>query len=194
MAQRDDITAEIMSLRDRTVPWSGIVYRNCTVAYATNAALLTGEGSSLFGGRWNPRGTKTVYGSLTPETAMAECLSHFRYYGLDFSRAMPRLFVAVGCELRAVLDLSDGAVRQRLQVSQSRMLGEDWRKAQAAGGEALTQRIGRVVCQAGLEGLLVPSAAAPDGTNLVWFPENVKPPSRVILCNADQLPRWHRRR
>jgi RES domain-containing protein len=194
MDQPDDIIASIFSLKDLLVPWSGIVYRNCAPAFANKRDILSGEGSAQCGGRWNPTGIRTVYGSLTPETAMAECLSRFRYYGLDLSRAMPRLFVAVACDFHAVLDLSNSAVRQRLPVSVSRILGEDWREVQAAGGEPLAQRVGRAAWRAGMEAVLVPSGASPEGRNIVWFPDNVASPSRVIVCNTDQLPRWRRRR
>lgn len=82
--------------------------------------MLTGEGSRRNGGRWNPKGIAVVYASFTPETAMAETLAHFRYYGFPIEDAMPRTFVAIATDLAAVLDLRDGGVRRRLQVSEGR--------------------------------------------------------------------------
>jgi hypothetical protein len=40
--------------------------------------------------------------------------------------------------------------------------------------EALTQAVGRIAFEAGLEGLLVPSAQVRKSKNLVVFPENLR--------------------
>ena len=93
------------------------VYRSVSPKYATESDLLTGAGSKRQGGRWNPRGVAVVYNSLTPETAMAETLAHYRYFKIPIEDAMPRTFVAVVMKLKAILDLRQGPVRQRLQVS-----------------------------------------------------------------------------
>lgn len=63
-----------------TAAFDGVVYRSSTPRYATEADILTGEGSRRVGGRWNPTGIAAVYASLTSETAMAETLAHNRYY------------------------------------------------------------------------------------------------------------------
>lgn len=89
-------------------------YRSSSPAYATEMDLITGEGSKRYGGRWNSIGIAAVYASLTPETAMAETLAHYRYYGIPVEDAMPRTFVAIVVRLQAVLDLRKGAVRKRL--------------------------------------------------------------------------------
>jgi RES domain-containing protein len=51
-------------------------YRSATPQYAREPDLLTGEGSRLHGGRWNPPGIAAVYASFAPETAMEEMLAH----------------------------------------------------------------------------------------------------------------------
>ena len=81
-----------------------------------------------------------AYASLTPETALAETLAHHRYYGIPIEDAMPRTFVAIQVKLQSVLDFRDGKVRQRLQVSESRILTIDWRKEVDEGREPITQR------------------------------------------------------
>lgn len=129
-----------------------------------------------------------IYGSLTPETAMAETLAHNRYYGIPLQDAMPRTFVAVAVKLQSVLDLRDGAVRQRLQVSLNRILTVDWRKEVHAGREPITQAIGRAASEVSLEGLIVPSAADPDGHNLLIFPANLQPGSEFTVLKAENLP------
>ena len=50
-----------------------LVYR---VAQARWAKDLSGEGSSLFGGRWNSRGNAMIYTSSTPSLALLEILAH----------------------------------------------------------------------------------------------------------------------
>ncbi len=169
--------------------WSGTVYRSSAVRYANERELLVGTGASLGGGRWNPKGVEAVYGSMTPETCLAETLSLSRYYGLDASELMPRVFAAITVSLSSVLDLTAGSVRQKLGVSLKRMLGEDWIKAQASGRVPMTQAIGRSAAATGYEGLIVFSAAEPGGRNLVWFPRNLRASSRIAICNVDQLRR-----
>jgi RES domain-containing protein len=189
MAKYDDILRRIRSLRACAVPWSGIVYRSCSVEYSRQGDLLMGLGAAGHGGRWNPRGLRSVYASLDPAGAMGEVLGTAGYFGFAPSTLMPRVFVAVQVVLDCVLDLTTGPVRQRLRVSCSRLLAEDWRKAQDAGGEALTQQIGRAARDSGLVGLLVPSAPSPRARNLVWFPDNLRSTSEVAICNADRLPK-----
>ncbi len=56
------------------------------------------------------------------------------------------------------------------------------------GRQALTQTLGRIVFEEGLEGLLVPSAQARKGKNLLVFPENLQRGSSLTIQNADKLP------
>jgi len=68
------------------------------------------------------------------------------------------------------------------------MVSTDWREERANGREALTQAIGRATYEAGYEGLLVPSAAIPNGVNLVVFPENLVGKSILRYINPDEFP------
>lgn len=174
-------------LRSSATPFAGIAYRSCTPKYATEADLLSGEGSQRQGGRWNPMGIAVVYASLTPETAMAETLAHYRYYGISVEDAMPRTFAAIEATLGIVLDFRDGRVRQRLQVSAERILGVDWRKEVQSGVEPITQSIGQAAWQGGWEGLVVPSAVDPKGHNLLVFPGNLGAESRLCVFRDEHL-------
>lgn len=118
---------------------------------------------------------------------MAEALSHFKYYRLNIADAMPRVFIAARVNLRGVLDLTDGIVRQRLRISLQRMMEEDWRKLQHAGEQAVTQMIGQAAFEAGMEGLLAPSFADPGGTNMICFPANLTRSSRLTILNPVRL-------
>jgi RES domain-containing protein len=168
-------------------PFDAVVYRSSTPQYAKENDLLTGEGSRIFGGRWNPVGTAVIYASLSSETSMAESLAHYRYYGIPDYDAMPRTFVAFRASLQHVLDFRRGDVRRRLQVSLDRILHVDWRKEREAGQFPITQTLGQAACEAGFEGILVPSAQNPNDANLVIFPANLKTGSQLILLNKEKL-------
>lgn len=162
-------------------------FRSATPRYATETDLLTGEGSRKGGGRWNPRDLAAVYASLTAETAMAETLAQARYYGWAEQAVMPRTFVAISFSLKRVLDLTDGDIRRRLAVSQTRMIQTDWLAEMAAGTVPVTQLLGQAAAEIGLEGLLVPSAADPGGRNIVAFPRNFRTPRAAVVLAPNKL-------
>lgn len=178
---------KLRRLSSRASGFKRDVFRSTTPHYATETDLLTGEGSRRFGGRWNPPGLAAIYGSLTPETAMAETLAHARYYGLPEHAAMPRTFVAISFNLKRVLDLTDGDIRRRLAVSRKRMVEADWRAEMDAGNVPLTQLLGQAASEIGLDGLLAPSNAEPSGRNIVAFPENFKTAGAVVVLAPDKL-------
>ena len=110
---------------------------------------------------------------------MAESLAQHRHYGIPDADALPRILLAIDARLGACVDLTDGRARRTLRVSRRRMRNEPWRRKQNAGREALTQAIGRAAFEAGLEALLVPSAAVAGGSNLLVFPALLRPGSRL---------------
>ena len=170
-------------------PWAGVVFRSASPAYAATRDLLSGEGVRRHGGRWNPPGSlAAIYASETPETALAEALAQFRRYGIPDRDAMPRVLVALDLRLARVLDMTDGAVRRVLRVSRRRMTAEPWRRLQDSGREGVTQAIGRIAFEAGLEGMRTPSAALPGGVNFVVFPAALDAGSSVTVAEADVPP------
>jgi len=118
---------------------------------------------------------------------MAETLAYIRYYGFPPQSAMPRTFVAVQVMLSEVLDLTDGRTRQSLGVSTTRMATADWRADMRAGRTPVTHAIGQAAFDAGIEGLLAPSAASLGETNLVCFVDNMHSTSRIEVVSADEL-------
>jgi len=162
--------------------WRGTIYRSTTPAYAASKDMLSGEGSRRYGGRWNAPGTfPAVYGSLDPETAMAEALAHFRYYGIPLESAMPRIFVAIDVLLSRVLDLRDRQVLRALGVTRARIVHCNWRALGAEGERPVTQIIGEAACTVSLEAILVPSSARNGGSNLVAFPGSLGPAARLTI-------------
>jgi RES domain-containing protein len=170
--------------------WTGVVYRSVTPRYAASADLLSGFGARKHGGRWNPPGAfSAVYGSSSPETALAEALATFRHYGIPVAEAMPRIIVALEARLEAVLDLTDPKTRSLLRVSRTVLRQEPWRERQERGVEALTQAIGRTAHDAGFDGLRGPSAPIASGWNLVVFPQRAQTGAlRVVEEHAGRLP------
>ncbi|HKB03357.1 MAG TPA: RES domain-containing protein, partial [Gemmataceae bacterium] len=130
-------------------PWAGTLYRSASPRYANRDDLISGVGGKSAGARWNPPNSfRTVYASLEVETALAESLAHFRHFCLPVARALPRVLVALEARARRVLDLSDGAVRRTLGVSDRRLLREPWREENRRRREAMTQAIGRLTYRA----------------------------------------------
>jgi RES domain-containing protein len=172
------------------VPWSGYIFRFSAPQWSVPNELLTGAGALHTGGRWHPIGRfQAVYASLDPLTALAESLAYLQRFNLSIQTAMPKTVNAVAVKLHVVLDLTNGIVRQRLKVSERRILQEPWWERQAKDQEALTQAIGRAAWEIGLEALLVPSAARPRGMGIVYFPDHKDPRSVLEIVNPDQLPR-----
>ncbi|HEY1186555.1 MAG TPA: RES family NAD+ phosphorylase [Gemmata sp.] len=178
----------LASLEPAALPFEDVVYRSSTPKYATETDLLTGAGGIKFAGRWNPIGLALVYASLTPETAMAETLAHYRYYRAGIHNAMPRTFVAIEAKLSAVLDLRSVPVLSHLGVSADQLTALDWRTEVQAGREPVTHRLARAVhpSTSPWDGLIVPSAAAPGQYNLLVFPDKCSP-GGLRVVNAGHL-------
>jgi RES domain-containing protein len=170
--------------------WFGVVFRSASPRYANRDDFFTGAGAKAGGARWNaPASFASVYTSLEPDTAVSEGLAHHEYFGLPIESALPRTLAAARVALERVLDLTVPSVRRTLGLNRAALLDEDWRAANRNGNESLTQTIGRLAWTAEWEGLLVPSAAARGGTNLIVFPGNLTPPdSYLLIINRGQLP------
>lgn len=176
----DSISHRIRQLKPLAISWQGTVFRSIRPEYWASEDLLAGEESRQHGGRWNPPSSfRRVYLALTLNTALEEMKGWLRYYHLPPESALPRVFTAVETNLSEVLNLTDGAIRQRLQISLDRMKGEDWRRMNDRGKEALTQAVGRAAFEADFEGLVVPSVQDAKGRNLVVFPEKLLPRSQL---------------
>jgi RES domain-containing protein len=183
-----ELAALAQKLTALATSWEGVAYRSVAHHRAEPNEILSGEGSFRNGGRWNaPGSVRAVYASITPETAIAECLAHFRYYGFRDDAAMPRLIVAIEFRLGKVIDLTNAAIRRRLKVTSVEIWGEDWRKTQDRGHESLAQAIGRALAEAGMEAIITPSVQVRQSVNIVYFPENRAAGSmvRVVQRQAD---------
>ena len=169
-------------------PWTGRLFRFQTVAYPAPKDVLSGLGAKERGGRWNPPGLATLYGSTTDTTALEECKANDRYYGVVTTS--PRLLVTIEARLDRVLDLSDAVVRRSLGVTLEELASEDWRKLLNAHRESFGQALGRVVAEVGGHGLLARSAVVPRGLNVAIFTKQIMPTSRLSVVEGDVLEKW----
>ncbi len=185
-----ELTERFRPLFTNAVPWSRVAFRATAERYANRDDLLTGEGSKRAGGRWNPIGSfRTVYLSIGVDTAVSEFLGQFAHYGLQAAELTP--FVVAGAEVRLTktLDLTTAALRRSLHLKLLDLIQNDWRAAQDAGSESLTQVVGRIAFELEFDGLLVPSATKRGETNVVVFPGNLDPPNSYLKpVNREKLP------
>jgi len=187
--ESDRLRSGIIRCADSVEPFNGTVYRAVSYRYANQSDLVTGVGAKLHGARWNPPGQfNAVYGSLNPFAALAETGAIQSRFGIPFAQRTPLVMVAATVRLKSVLNLANGENRRKLGVSLKRLLETDWENDQRAGAEALTQAIGRLAFEHGLEGILVPSAQLLKENNLVLFPANMAAGSHVRVINRKTLP------
>jgi RES domain-containing protein len=124
---------------------------------------LSSRGSELNGGRYNLRGAKGVlYASLEKITAVAEVARGLRTRGIDPGEYGADDWWAYELTLTAsrVLDFTDQAVLQHLQINEAALVAND---------VAQTRQIGKQALDAGYEAIIAPSAAHRAGKNLIIF-------------------------
>ncbi|MFN2509715.1 MAG: RES family NAD+ phosphorylase [Chthoniobacterales bacterium] len=182
--------ARIAQHADLLRPWQGTGYRVTTLDYPSPQSILLGEGSFLYGGRWNAPGSfRAVYGSIDDMVAVAESRANAEYAGIPFPFRTPRLLVTIEFNLRAVLDLTAVVTRKALEIRLEELRAEDWRKVQSDGFESFTQGLGRAVFGHGANGLLVPSARIAGGVNVVYLPQNRSEKEEATVCEPEKLER-----
>jgi RES domain-containing protein len=176
--------------RNLEVTFAGDLFRFINPTFSKPADIVSGKGAWHAAGRWNlAKSAALSYSSTTPETALAEALAHVKYFSLPVATALPRVLVALNLKVTRALDLRDGKVRQILRIAEAMIQGLDWRAKNQHREEALTQAWGRAFLAAGLEAVIVPSAADARGTNVLVFPENLQSASRFDVKDKVKWPR-----
>ena len=141
-----------------TVSFERSVYR--VVVERFKDKVLSTEGNRFFPGRYHLSGEGGIlYTSLTKEIAIKEIERHV-------SRAMlqGRLAIAtINITLDKVLDLTQASTLKIIGLSKSDLISSDY---------SITQAISMIAREAGLRGLIVPSATR-GGNNLVIFENNL---------------------
>ena len=184
------IRQQLSDAQELLQPWQGAAYRVTTIEYANPKSVLLGQGSFLYGGRWNAIGSfRAVYGSTEDTVAVAESRATADYAHVPHPFRTPRLLLAIELSLQRVLDLTSASVRQTLEITLEELRAEDWRKLQEEQAESFTQAIGRAVFINRGEGILAPSARVSSGINVVYFPANHQNGSSVKVLESEQLER-----
>ena len=142
-----------MNARPSGVSFDGTVYRLEDPA-RVDTTFDAHAGNIASDHRYSGEGIGSVYGATSPETAFAEV----DYYG----QTAGRVSVSQDVSLDNVLDLTDPAVRQQLNVSLEQITGDSY---------LYTQQLGNFGRSNGYSGILAPSARQVGGSNLVMFPK-----------------------
>jgi RES domain-containing protein len=176
--------------RELLRPWKGAAFRVTTLDYPSPQSILLGQGSFMYGGRWNAAGSfRAVYGSTSDLVAVAESRANAEYAGISYPFRKPRLLVMIELSMDEVLNLTAPDTLRALDLRSDELRLEDWRKLQANGLESLTQTIGRAVYENGGDGLLAPSAKITGGLNVVYLPENRRSANEATVCESEELDR-----
>jgi RES domain-containing protein len=188
--QRDEFLTRVLDLPPSWImPFNALLFRFIDPQFSAAEDIISGEGSHWASGRWNLKGAMRVaYTATEPETALAECLAHARYYNLPLNTALPRVLVSLVLSATAVLDLRYAILRRVLHISLDEIIATDWRRENRRMREAVTQAWGAAFAAAGVEALITPSAASDAGTNIVVFPENLRHPDEFFV---EREVLWH---
>ncbi|MBK1878784.1 RES family NAD+ phosphorylase [Pelagicoccus mobilis] len=153
--------------------FNGSLFRFVSPNHSTVTGIRNGRGGLKASGRWHLKGSfPCLYTATTPETALQEALAQKRYHSLPDYESLPRVLIGLKAKLLHLLDLTDGRIRQRLRISESKITECDWRdENRFENQESITQSLGRAIYNQGYEGIIAPSSAdQPDGVCLVLFP------------------------
>lgn len=167
------------------IEWQGTTYRFASRNYADRERFTNGEGARRGGGRFTPIGAqRTVYLALDRATATAELDSWYAYYNVPDTAFQPRVLAAVAVSVGLLLDLATPEAPAELGLTPAHV-AEEWRPISDTGGVAPVQTFGRLVYEAGFEGVRFPSARREGGMNLALFPDNYRDTSHVMMLNSE---------
>lgn len=146
---------------------SRLAYRHQAVEWRYSQP---GAGARTVGGRWNPPNSfATLYLGFSAEVAAAELERLAERAGRDVADFMPRHLLEYEIELEAVLDLTDAAALDALELTRADLTSADADSC---------QRVGEAAHHLGWEGILAPSATG-TGNIVAIFIERLSPQSRV---------------
>jgi len=132
--------------------------------------LLWASDPAEFDARFTVQGGPGVwYASSQAPAAWAELFGHFTLRGIDPFEVRRRAGAARVEDLR-VLDLTDPAVREVVDLTEADLIGDDYSR---------TQQIALAAAEAGFDGILAPSAALPGRMTLAVFPSGMVKVSAV---------------
>lgn len=147
-------------------------YRVITPRYAKTP--LSGAGAAAEGGRFNRPGQEALYLSVDAHTALLE-------YQQDAAFLPPGTVCTFLVDNLRVADLRAGYTAANWSLLWQDFT-IDWRREWFnAHVEPVTWEMADEVLDAGLDGLLFPSQAAPGGTNLVIYNSSARPVADLLV-------------
>jgi RES domain-containing protein len=166
----EEIKEAIAKLSNKGKAHSAVCYRCTQLQFADQ--IVFGRGSQLHGARWTPRNSfPTVYLCETAEAALQEYLARSRRMKLPDHKSLPMTMAGIRVKTTNLLDTTDADVAAVIDP----LLKSDkihWRAIQDRR-EAVSQAIGRAVCDICFTGLIAPSVALPGARNIVVFPQKL---------------------
>ncbi len=146
----------------------------------------SGEGAALFGGRFNAKGTKALYTSMTGQGAWAEAQQGFS------RKAQPLLVCMYEVDCVGVIDLTNEKTRQLWSVSEEE-LACPWKLEQAKGAIPSSWRLTNNLISQGVSGIIVPSfapGASSDMKNVIFWRWGKTIPHKVaVIDDHERLPK-----
>ncbi len=159
--------------------WRGLVYRAHNPKW--HFAPESGEGAALTGGRFNPRGQKTLYTSLRFETAWLEAQQGFPF------KAQPLTLCAYDVDCDEMRDLTDPATLTAHGINPDD-LACAWKDHDSRGLTPPSWIIARDLSQTGVAGILAPSyarGATGADRNAVFWHWGPQPPHQVKVIDDE---------
>lgn len=173
-----DLAVAISTAQRR--PYSGTCYRQQSPKYDP----LSGEGARMQGGRFNPPNSfAALYLCSTPGCAAAEFMRFATDHPIGPAGLLPRSLYRYAVDFSNVLDLTDLATLDHLDVAPDRLLQED---------RKLTHAIGELAHQFLYQGVLNGSATGVDSV-LSVFTDNLRsgrllPELETTWTDLDDIP------
>ncbi len=147
---------------------------------------MSGEGATLHGGRFNPKGIAALYTSRRMETAWLEAQQGFPF------KAQPLTLCAYKVECADILDLTDSPTRKAAGTNLAE-LGCAWEEMASRGASPPSWRLAEGLIKAGCAGIIVPSfahGATARDINVVFWDWSETPPHKIRLVDEEgRLPK-----
>jgi RES domain-containing protein len=162
--------------------YAGPLYRALNPVYAREP--LSGRGAELYGGRFNAKGTPTLYTSLDPATALREAN--------QVGSLQPTILVSYKADLGPIFDTRHQDGLDRYGATEAMLADPVWRMKMLDGQLVPTQELARALNADGFAGLLIQSfakGASSSDFNIVLWGWAGKNGSLEVVDDEERLSR-----
>ena len=161
--------------------YRGILYRALNPIRAREP--LSGEGARLHGGRFNPKGVRALYTSMSVMTAIREAN--------QIGTLQPTTLVSYEADITPIFDATVGDVLGGYDMTPADLATDDWRMRMRAEGKAPTQILAERLIADGYAGLQVPSfakgATGEDLNTVLWVWGSTLPTKLILIDDEGRL-------